>query len=991
MPRDVNVGVILRGKDRASDDVRKVDKSFGSLNKTVVSGVKKYLAIGTAIYGVKKAISMALDNASYAANVQQVRMSFESIAEQAGNSADAILKSMREMSGGTITELDMMLAANRAALLGLPVDKLDQLMQIARASATATGESVQQMFNDIVTGIGRTSPMILDNLGITVKIGEATKAYGEQIGKAANQLTGAEKQQALLNAVLAQGETIMRRVGEAGQQITAAERPQMLTAAWADLRAELGKRLLPVYVKLSEWGTKIVRGLLPYVSQMPAVFKAVGEIVQRIMKLTFSGKVIANAIDSMAKRVVDAMALAAEFIPKIFLEAFAVIAEEGPGLLWAAIKQGFLDRLSTAWNEFTKIWKIDTKAVESPDMVSDQWKKALEDAAPRFKSIVDNFLQYMKQTIVATGEMASSMVEPFKDDALLNELIDKLKALGEEAEEVGEEIGSNLRTGIENGLKDLTLPAEIKKLWDQTEEAALLKLEASLDGVVKQVGLVNEELNNILALDAKLSAADEETVANYREQLRQLNAVKDVLWGKILAIKMRQNEEDNRHIKEWARLQRSAYENEIADIRERAAEFVSAGVSYLEVEKWREGAIDAVNKKREEELALLEAQRNEAERLATIEETRTALGPAIGAAEAFAGTEVGKATGTAEALGTGLTVGFDEQLLTGLADFALNMDVVNAILNPVSAGLGLLQQAIGWLVAQISGALTETETWKVFQEGIKTFFSQIVVPLATAIQPLLVFFQQLLSAIAPYLVAAFNMLGELMKRLQPLWDALALVLESVFKLFLSILPVIFTFISIIGNILAPIFAALAPVIDAIGRIFEALSPVINTVMSVLGVFGTLIGGVAATLGWLATKILALGEVILYAITFQWKKIEDVDWGESFSEALDEIVVESVENVAFDVAGAGFTDFGPSGDLFGPGAEDFAPFGEEPAPTIVGGETTIQRAPEFHIYQTFEGPIVGASGMAEVGEFMVEAVEDYLGQGGVVEWLEAPAT
>jgi len=103
--------------------------------------------------------------------------------------------------------------------------------------------------------------MILDNLGLTIKIGDVNDKYAKSLGKTVEALTISEKKQAMLNAVLESGGKIMERVGEVGQQITDAERWQMLNAAVADLRAEVGKRLLGVFIGVAEKATEFVKRL----------------------------------------------------------------------------------------------------------------------------------------------------------------------------------------------------------------------------------------------------------------------------------------------------------------------------------------------------------------------------------------------------------------------------------------------------------------------------------------------------------------------------------------------------------------------------------------------------------------------------------------------------------------------------------------------------------------------------------------------------------
>jgi hypothetical protein len=90
-----------------------------------------------------------------------------------------------------------------------------KLLEIAKASNKlnpALGDTAF-LYDSISTGIKRASPLILDNLGIVVKVGEANKTYADQLGKTVAALTAEEKQMALLNATIAAGDTLISQVG----------------------------------------------------------------------------------------------------------------------------------------------------------------------------------------------------------------------------------------------------------------------------------------------------------------------------------------------------------------------------------------------------------------------------------------------------------------------------------------------------------------------------------------------------------------------------------------------------------------------------------------------------------------------------------------------------------------------------------------------------------------------------------------------------------
>lgn len=78
-----------------------------------------------------------------------------------------LLKDLREATKGTVTNLELMKAAVQANNFKIPLTELSTLLDFARRRAKETGENVDFLVNSIVTGIGRKSPLILDNLGIS--------------------------------------------------------------------------------------------------------------------------------------------------------------------------------------------------------------------------------------------------------------------------------------------------------------------------------------------------------------------------------------------------------------------------------------------------------------------------------------------------------------------------------------------------------------------------------------------------------------------------------------------------------------------------------------------------------------------------------------------------------------------------------------------------------------------------------------------------------
>ena len=78
-----------------------------------------------------------------------------------------LLDNLREATHGTVTNLELMKAAVKFNDFNLPLKELGTMLAFAQQKAKDTGQSVDYMVDSIVTGLGRKSLMILDNLGLS--------------------------------------------------------------------------------------------------------------------------------------------------------------------------------------------------------------------------------------------------------------------------------------------------------------------------------------------------------------------------------------------------------------------------------------------------------------------------------------------------------------------------------------------------------------------------------------------------------------------------------------------------------------------------------------------------------------------------------------------------------------------------------------------------------------------------------------------------------
>ena len=193
--------VSQKGAQKTSRELGNVDKGLNGIAKGAIAAASAIGALAVAQKGIELT--------KLAADAVNVERAFRNLSKE----PDRMLKAMKKAVGGTIEEFELMKQFNQAALLGLPLERFDEMISIARGAALATGQSMDFMLNSIVTGIGRQSKLMIDNLGILVSIGDANEVYAKQLGKQASALTDLEQKTAFANAVLDAGAKNIEKMG----------------------------------------------------------------------------------------------------------------------------------------------------------------------------------------------------------------------------------------------------------------------------------------------------------------------------------------------------------------------------------------------------------------------------------------------------------------------------------------------------------------------------------------------------------------------------------------------------------------------------------------------------------------------------------------------------------------------------------------------------------------------------------------------------------
>lgn len=255
---DSELRVIFKGIDQSlSRTAGGASKAIAGMGKAVAAGA----AVGAAaIVGLGAAV---LKLASDAEPVAGVRDAFAGLTKEITGGSSAMLAALVESSNGVISNTALMTSFNKAAqLVGISfAETLPDAMGPLGKVAAATGQDMGFLLDSLVTGVGRLSPMILDNLGIQVDLTKAYEDYALSIGKTTDELTKTEQQAALTAQV-------MQKLGEnTANMPDAAPTFAQLKTALTNLKDEIGVQLLPVVQPMIEKFAQFARDVLPVVAQ----------------------------------------------------------------------------------------------------------------------------------------------------------------------------------------------------------------------------------------------------------------------------------------------------------------------------------------------------------------------------------------------------------------------------------------------------------------------------------------------------------------------------------------------------------------------------------------------------------------------------------------------------------------------------------------------------------------------------------------------------
>lgn len=246
MANDSRIGILIEAKANAaaigqtSTELAGLDRAAGRAAAGMSSlsgalGIAGFVALGAAVGGAVTSL------AEIGAQAGTTADAYENLTQRAGIAGAELTSTLHAATRNAIDDTNLQLTTNRALMLGVAdsLSEFDKLSRIAIERGRGLGVGAQQALNDLVTGVGRTSAPILDNLAIIVDADQAYKDYALSVGKSVDALNEQERKQAFVNNIIANNADALR--DSANATIDASTQIQQFAAQWENLKSVIGE------------------------------------------------------------------------------------------------------------------------------------------------------------------------------------------------------------------------------------------------------------------------------------------------------------------------------------------------------------------------------------------------------------------------------------------------------------------------------------------------------------------------------------------------------------------------------------------------------------------------------------------------------------------------------------------------------------------------------------------------------------------------------
>jgi len=263
----------IRELNRILTEHRNTLRGVEEETKGLASSLKDIMKIGLGTFignifsGLKDKISAAVaESVELAQSAEGIELAFARIDKP------GMLEALREETHNALSDLTLMTQAVKFKDFNLPIEQMGTYLAYAQQKAKDTGQDLGYLVDSIVTGLGRQSLPILDNLGLSAtEIREEMKKTGDMFTAVANII-----------------EKNMSATGEYTE--TAADRAAQAAARLENAQVELGKELLPMKEAADEAFGSVQMGAIETIKWMVHYRDTIFAVVSAIAAVTVASQ-----------------------------------------------------------------------------------------------------------------------------------------------------------------------------------------------------------------------------------------------------------------------------------------------------------------------------------------------------------------------------------------------------------------------------------------------------------------------------------------------------------------------------------------------------------------------------------------------------------------------------------------------------------------------------------------------------------------------------
>ena len=194
-------------------------KNFSKMQQNLGGGdgagglVRAYALLAANVFAVTAAFGVL----SRSAQIDKLIESMEILSVKGGQDIEILSRKLVEASGNAVALDQAFRQVSLASSAGLDSSEIEGLTQVARGAALSLGRDLPDALDRIFRGAIKLEPEILDEIGLFVRVDEASRKYAQTLGRSVQSLSQAEKRQAFLNEILEQGTDKFEEYNEAVQ------------------------------------------------------------------------------------------------------------------------------------------------------------------------------------------------------------------------------------------------------------------------------------------------------------------------------------------------------------------------------------------------------------------------------------------------------------------------------------------------------------------------------------------------------------------------------------------------------------------------------------------------------------------------------------------------------------------------------------------------------------------------------------------------------